>query len=235
MFPVYNIVYPVFKNRQDANEIAFLKKSIRPGFQILDIGANIGFYTKILSASTGANGKVHSFEPDSVNFRHLQGNTRHLQNVVLNQRAVSDKTSSLKMYKSKDLNVDHRTYPVGEYESIENIEAVSVDDYVNGQFRVDLIKMDIQGFEVSALKGMEQTIRNNPDIIMLLELWPYGLHAAGSSVGELYSVVQGLGLHIQFLENGQLNRFEEKAVKECEDWGWGTYKNIVLSVHKPSF
>lgn len=228
-FPLYNFIYPIFKNRQDADEIAYLKKIIQPGDTILDIGANIGFYSKILSACTGAKGSVHAFEPDVTNFNHLKKNTAGLANVVLNNKAVSEETETLKIYKSKDLNVDHRTYPVGEYESIETIDAVSIDDYVAGKFQVQVVKMDIQGFEVSALKGMKKTIENNPDIKLLLELWPHGLHAAGSSVQQFNEVVRSSGLKIFFLEKKGLTELKAEEIPEYETWNLDQYKNILLT------
>ena len=227
-FPVYNVIYPIFKNKQDADEIAYLKKIIKPGDTVLDIGANIGFYSKILANCTGASGKVHAFEPDKTNFKYLKGNTAKLNNVILNNKAVSEKTEELKIYKSKDLNVDHRTYPVGEYESIETIDAVSIDDYIDGKFRVQVVKMDIQGFEVSALKGMQKTVTSNPKIVLLLELWPYGLHAAGSTVQQFYEVVSSMGLTIYFLEKDELSELKESDISHYETWGLGQYKNIVL-------
>lgn len=227
-FPIYNVLYPIFKNRQDADEIRYLKSVIKPGDTILDIGANIGFYSKILSDCVGKDGKVHSFEPDRINFKHLKNNVSAYQNIILVNKAVSDKAGTLNVYKSKDLNVDHRTYPIGDYEAIESIEAVSIDDYLNNGWKVNLIKMDIQGFEVSALKGMKGTIAANPDLLLLLEFWPYGLHEAGSSVAEFCTVLYNLGLKIQFLENGVFMPFNNSYIPEYETWEWAKYKNIVV-------
>jgi predicted methyltransferase len=109
LFPVYNIVYPVFKKNQDKHEISLLNKYIRKGDVVLDIGANIGFYTKILSALVGEQGKVYAFEPDATNFSHLKKNAGHLKNAVLINKAVSDKTGKITLYQSDLLNVDHKT------------------------------------------------------------------------------------------------------------------------------
>lgn len=230
-YPVYNVVYPIFKNRQDAEEINWLKQTIKPGDTILDIGANIGFYSKILSNCVGSGGKIHAFEPDTTNFKHLSNNLKGFTNVVLNNMAVSDAPGEIKIYRSKDLNVDHRTYPVGDYESVDIIKAISIDAYIDGAFKVDLIKMDIQGYEVAALNGMAKTIENNPQIRLLLEFWPHGLHAAGNTVALFYETITNLGLKIQFLEHGQTVPFDPSEIPQFEGWQWGQYKNILL--HKP--
>ena len=117
-FPLYNFSYSRFKLKNDAFEIATLKQIIKPGSYVLDIGANIGFYSKILSKIVGNNGQVFCFEPDKINFNYLKKNTASLKNTTLFNNAVSDKKDVIKVYKSKLLNFDHRTYPVNDYESI---------------------------------------------------------------------------------------------------------------------
>ena len=129
-FGVYNTIYPIFKNRQDKNEIAFIQQHLKPGSTVLDIGANIGFYSKILSRVAGPTGHVHCFEPDITNFNHLKNNTQHLTNITVNNLAVSATNDPIKIYLSKELNVDHRTYPVDDYQSIIEIKATAMDSYL---------------------------------------------------------------------------------------------------------
>ena len=77
-FPIYNVIYPFFKRKQDKHEIALLKQYVKKGDIVLDIGANIGFYTKILAELVGENGKVYAFEPDKTNFSYLMKNSESL-------------------------------------------------------------------------------------------------------------------------------------------------------------
>ena len=75
-------------------------------------------------------------------------------------KAVSDKADTLKVYRSKLLNVDHRTYPVSNYDSVEEIESVSIDTLLENRIieKVDLIKIDIQGYELTAFNGMKKAL-----------------------------------------------------------------------------
>ncbi|MBK7140367.1 MAG: hypothetical protein IPH74_15715 [Bacteroidetes bacterium] len=57
----------------------------------MDIGTNIGFYTEIVSKLVGSTGKIHAFEPDSLNFQRLQKKLLGCSNVNLVQKAVSIK------------------------------------------------------------------------------------------------------------------------------------------------
>lgn len=228
-FPVYNIIYPIFKYRQDAEEIEFLKHTVKKGDVVLDIGANIGFYSKILSDLVGASGKVYSFEPDKVNFNYFLKNTHGLTNIVPVNKAVADQTKTLKLYTSKLLNVDHRTYKVDEYEDELTIDAVSIDDFVSDTFKVDFIKMDIQGFEVSALKGMKQTFAKNPTAKMLTELWPYGLRKAGHSCAELINLIEQYGLKVYELNDTETKSLDKNRINQIENAEFEFGLNIFIT------
>ncbi len=112
------------------------------------------------------------------------------------------------------MNVDHRTYEPENYRDKYSVEKTSVDDFVNGRFKVDFIKMDIQGFEMEALRGMERTLRNNNDIVLLMELWPYGLQQAGSSAIKVIEFITSLGLNIYSVDTGFPVLFSKQDAKE---------------------
>lgn len=112
------------------------------------------------------------------------------------------------LYVSDTLNVDHRTYPTeDEPRRRVSIRATRLDDYFKPGERVDLIKMDIQGFELHALRGAERLLEDNPQIKLLLEFWPYGLKQAGASPEALLSFLEGRGFSISLPEtNGVMPR-----------------------------
>ena len=196
MFPLYRKVYFSFKNRKDAHHLRLIERLIKPGNNILDIGANIGFFTKYLSEKTGSSGHVYSFEPDETNFQHLRNELEGILNVTLIKKAVASDSGTLTLYTSTLLNVDHRTYVPENYSGKISVEKISIDEFVGGRFSIDLIKLDIQGFEMEALKGMKHTLEKNKDVVVFAELWEYGLQKAGSSAKAVYNFLTELGFNI---------------------------------------
>ena len=212
-FPIYRPLYSVFKSYADRAERRLLARNLGDGFVVVDAGANIGVYSAFLSKCVGSTGVVHSFEPDPNNFVRLRSGLSHAPNVRLNQLAVSDKTGESILYLSDELNVDHHAYPSeGETRRTIPIQSITLDDYFQPGERVNLIKMDIQGYELHALRGAERVLVDNPEIKLLLECWPYGLRAAGDSAQALLSF---------FRQHGRaIFRFEGKTLVQCEELAW---------------
>jgi FkbM family methyltransferase len=228
-FVLYKPLYKVFKNKQDYFEIALLKKHIHKKDVVLDIGANIGFYAVILSDIVGPQGMVHCFEPDIQNYKHLKKNTGKHSNIIINNKAVGSKTEKIKIYTSKNLNVDHRTYKPEVYDKEIEIDAININDYLNQNPKVDFIKMDIQGFEMQAIKGMQTILEKNENIKLISEFWPYGLKKAGSSVTEYFNFLINNGFNCYLIEKKSLLKLNSEKVKALEVLGEEHYFNIFAS------
>ncbi|HOU46309.1 MAG TPA: FkbM family methyltransferase [Chitinophagales bacterium] len=227
VFPVYNVIYPYFKRRQDKQEIALMKKYIRTGDVVLDIGANIGFYTKILSELVGESGKVYAFEPDKTNYGYLMKNAGHLKNVVFFNKAVSDKTGKITLYHSDLLNVDHKTYATENYTSTTEIDCVAIDDVVPGH-KVDFIKIDIQGFEYFAFKGMENVFAKMENLKIVTEFYPYGIKKSGVSSTDFINLLLQYNFKISTIEEQGLVSFNMENIALYENKEKDTYLNLFL-------
>lgn len=232
-FPLYNFLYPKFKRKQDVTEIKLIEAYLKQGHNVLDIGANIGFYTNIFSNVIGTKGKVFAFEPEPVNFQYLQQNCKLLNNATLVNKAVSDTTGVLKIYLSKMLNVDHRTYAIDDYSEVKEIDAVTIDDYLLsvGNPAIDFIKMDIQGYEMAAVKGMLQTLKRNKNIKIISELWPFGLRKAGSSASELLNVFNAQQLNVYLLYTTPYQLITSETVEQLKE-DENVYYNVFISREK---
>ncbi len=81
-------------------ETQLFESHIKEGDVVLDLGANIGYFTLIAAKCVGANGKVYAFEPDPTNFSFLKRSVEinNYKNVVCEQKAVSNKNGVVKLF-----------------------------------------------------------------------------------------------------------------------------------------
>jgi FkbM family methyltransferase len=191
----YRLAYFFYNNINDRKKIYLIKQYVTEGMTVIDIGANIGFYTILLSQLVGEKGKVYAFEPDPTNFFFLQANTKKYRNVVLQQKAVGDKTGEIMLYLSKD-NVDHHTYATEEVREAIKISCVTLDAFFSRTEKIQFIKSDIQGYDYFAMLGAEQMIKRQKHLLIIGEFWPFGLVKAGIASKKYITLLKKLGLTV---------------------------------------
>ncbi len=145
-------------------ETKLILRQVKKGSVVVDVGANIGYYTIILADKVGKTGKVYAFEPDKTSFEILKKNIaiNNLKNVVVVNAAVGSKNGYLNLYKSKGNLGDHKVYGKGK---AERIKVFKLDDFIKE--KVDLIKIDTQGWEPEVVKGAQNLIFKNKPIIFM--------------------------------------------------------------------
>lgn len=150
----------------DARDVARLKTLISPGGTFYDVGAHVGYYAMVVSLLLGEGGQVVAFEPLVLNLRfirqHLRSNRVH--NIVLVPAAVGEQAGEA----SFDLGKGTGRGFLGAA-SGERVPVVSIDQtWLEGTGRPpDLIKMDIEGGELAALKGARRSLREHRPLLML--------------------------------------------------------------------
>lgn len=225
-FPLYRPLYHFYKAMTDRAERVIISNNIGHADVAVDVGANIGVYSRFLARSVGTDGTVHSFEPSPDNFVRLQAATSNYSNVRLNQAAVGECSGAAKLYVSEALNVDHRVFVErGESRHAVPIACIALDDYFDVGSRVDFIKMDIQGYELHAVRGAKRVIQENAELKLLLELWPYGLKAAGGHWMELVEVLCDAGMTVREVVQDGLRPLDHARVQEAKEW----YTNVFAS------
>jgi len=207
-FPLYRLLYFGYKHCSDHDKIKLITGHVKPGMTVLDVGANIGFYTILLSGLVGKDGTVYAFEPDDDNFNFLKQLTKNLGNVKPVKAACGEKSGSIYLYKSTKMNIDHQIYDSGESREKVEVKMVAVDDYLKGEIEgVSFVKIDVQGYDCYAFKGMKETLARSSNTFMIGELWPYGLRQAGSSADDYLSEVKQAGFDINILSKDRIRDF----------------------------
>jgi FkbM family methyltransferase len=198
---VYTALYDRYKRRSERGNIALIQRCVQAGHRVVDIGANIGFYTQLLAECVGPEGCVRAFEPDPLNHARLVERVRGCPQVRVYRAAATDRSGTVALHLSPDLNVDHRTYATDETRETIDVPAVALDDvFRNDPGAIDFLKMDIQGAEYEALVGMTELICRSPDVRILTELAPFAYDRFGAGLDAILALLDGWGFEVRRIE-----------------------------------
>lgn len=220
----------------EPEDTMFVRRAVRPGDTVVDVGANIGYYTCYLARLVGPTGRVITFEPARDLFEILRDNVQFngYGHVQLENKAVTDHTGPLTLYVEEGRPEDNRIFkdendPAPRTE--HTVEGVCLDDIpALREYPPAFIKMDIQGAEIFAIRGMRQVLRDSPEVCVLLEYWPYGLVRAGFRPEELVEELRKAGLEVRRADaDGQLVPVEASDQNALCGMGIGIYINLVAA------
>ena len=188
---------------------------------VLDIGAHIGYYSLVGSLKVGEGGRVIAFEPSEHNAGLLKKTLveNGITNVVVEQKAVGARTGEGKIYFDPENMGDNRTYDSGgEPRRVKRVQTVALDNYFSRYKGViDLMKIDIQGYELQALRGMMGLLSKKRISVIISELWPEGLAMAGGDWRDYIRLLRKNGFKIWQIdeERGRLAPFSEKIIEQA--------------------
>lgn len=178
----------------------------KPGDIVLDVGSNIGFYLLNFSWRALPNGRVFGFEPHPVTYRKLLTNLSAgvNTNISVNHLAMGDTTGFVEPYVVRESNLGMNRVKVTSAQNDNRVPLTTLDIFVNekGLTKVDLIKIDVEGFEEKVLQGALQTIRRHRPVIHI-EIDDENLRAQSSSPGAIINLLND-GTYI--LINASANR-----------------------------
>ena len=189
---------------------------LKPGSTVVDVGANIGYYTLLGMYKVGDAGHVYSFEPDPVLSGVLSKNVRINKgskcSVTILPMAVADFQGSASFY-SDGTGVSGSLYSSSWPAAHHIVQVTTLDDFFRSQRwpRVDLIKIDAEGSELACLKGGRELFGRNPWVHLLMEINARSLQRAGIGVSDVFLELERLGfVKIEVVELGMC------AVENCE-------------------
>ncbi|MGQ0792547.1 MAG: FkbM family methyltransferase [Deltaproteobacteria bacterium] len=221
-------------------ETELFKSLIHPGMTVIDIGANIGYFTLIAAKSLQGTGRVYAFEPEPNNFKLLAKSVRanDYKNIEIFPKAVSRSRGTLKLYVDKTSPV-HPSFAkenVPESAGYIEVETVALDDFLaersgGGDNGPALIKMDTQGAEGYVIEGAGRMLSRG-DVKIIMEFWPLGLRNLGTDPLKLLETLRGYGFIMKIIDEASPypEQIDASKVMEISNKarGGNGYVNLLL-------
>ena len=168
-------------NLYENDTTALFKKIIKPGMVIVDIGAHIGYYSRMFSNLAKESGAVYAFEPDKDNYKLLESNTRARKNVKIFNEALSDKIGSITFYKSYNTGC-HSIVSQNSLKETTTVPTKTLDNFIleNKIPKIDLIKIDVEGGEPIVFGGCKNIFKQS-SLMIVMEFTPANFQKLGMS------------------------------------------------------
>ena len=192
--------YHVFRGLPEPGVVKRFQQLLRPGMVVVDIGANVGLYTLEAARALTRTGKVYSFEPTPQTYRILHDNIQvngFLETgiVELFQMAVTDRSGRAELALFAD-DCGHNTlFFDGKVPNI-SVRTISLDEALNTNFPVHVVKIDAEGSEPLIIRGMRDVISRSPEIHIVVEFAPVHLRRAGFEPTEFVAEIESMELEI---------------------------------------
>lgn len=199
---------------------ALFEEACRPGGTVVDVGAHLGYLTLRAARAVGPSGRVVAFEPHPATRAVLEANVRlngFADRVQVRGEALADEVGRRRFYLSGGGDTSSLHHPGGPVFEVE-VEAVTGDVALAPLGRADVVKLDVEGGEPAALRGLTGLLEaSRPGPILLVECNPGLLEGAGESVEGLLMWLGGAGFSVSVVDEESRSL---RPVAELPAGGW---------------
>jgi FkbM family methyltransferase len=204
--------------------VDLLRSAIPRGGTVLEAGAHMGYITLQAARAVGPAGRVVTFEANPRTVPLIERNVEangFTDRVTVVPLALGDAPGRHVFYLSGGGDTSSFHDPGWETDRIE-VDVTTLDAWLDPALQLDVVKLDIEGAEVAALRGMERTLgRAGTGLVVFAECNPTALERGGSSADELIATLRGYGLEVLWIDE---DRGEPRPLSEA-DWSHG-YLNL---------
>lgn len=209
-----------------------IRRLVRPGNTVLDIGANIGLLSREFARLAGHAGRVAAFEPDPATLDCLKFNTRSFRTVQPVHAAASESNGLRKLFLHPTSGMSNSLVHDWENSEAIDVSSTTVDKWLaeNPEFqKPHVVKIDVEGAEKRVLDGMRSTLHDNPGLILIVEFCPnllggedgsrnllttlrtYGSLFMINQSGEIIEACDDITIHNSLNKDGFVNLVCQKA------------------------
>jgi FkbM family methyltransferase len=174
----------------ELDTVRLVRRLLQAGDHFVDCGANIGYFTLAAARRVGASGRVDSFEPDPLNRARLQANLAANDSpaqIHVHEVALSDRAGEATLYHPTGVGQNHGEASLfaapGAEANNYTVRTARLDEEIQTPPR--LIKMDIEGAELAAIKGMTRLLSSGQPPQLIVEHNPHSAETAGHKAGDL--------------------------------------------------
>jgi FkbM family methyltransferase len=165
---VFIYLYFMYKRKIESYDLEFLKSYLKKNVTVIDVGANIGFFTMEISKYLDSSSKIIAIEPGSINFLRMQKVIERKKpepTISLILAGLSEKSG----WGSLDIDpFNPANHTISEeHNSTELVELNTLDGITKNLNNVALIKVDVQGYELAVLKGGEKLLDEQSPVLLI--------------------------------------------------------------------
>ncbi len=202
----------IVRGHYELNETAFVQATIQPGWNVLDIGANIGYFSMLCATLAGAEGQVYAFEPMHLNAAMLArsiAENGYAERITLTEAAVGATTGTVQItYLEQQINSGGvHLVPTGRSgyagHAVADVPMIVLDQ-IELRRPIQFIKIDIEGAESLALRGARTLLQQDQPLIMSEVHAELLGRIGGVSVADYLAELELLGYASHLLEDGQI-------------------------------
>jgi FkbM family methyltransferase len=197
----------IAKNVYENFETLIMLSHVKQGDVVVDVGANIGYYSLLLASRIGEKGRLYAIEPDPTNRAILELNIKanNIRNIIVLDCAITAEVGNVDLYLSEKNFGDHRLCldkNETQARSKISVRAETLDHLFSDVYKEDkinLIKIDTQGHEPFVVIGATKIIQTHKPAL-LFEYWPYGYLSSKANAEEMIQFLRGQYQDIIFID-----------------------------------
>jgi FkbM family methyltransferase len=216
--------YQMLLGTWERGTVAVCKRFLQPGMTAIDVGAHVGYYSRLFARLVGPQGKIYAFEPHPESFVVLQRNVRRFSQVIPLQMAVIDENREVVLHESAVGSGGHSLLACrGPHVRQLPVRGIALDWFLYDQ-HVDFLKIDVEGVEIEVLQGMRELAYSNKNLTAIIEFYPRIIMTRGIPPQTLLETLSDM-------------EFELYAIKDPDGElislsSWGDHDNFIKSIPK---